>query len=96
MVALLVSKIDSEEDGFDKSVLKVGVYNWIFLDYKEERGETMVLEENERDDTIAKESNPGCVPYEASMNMPSRSQAVGTSRTRLWCYYKQHTFLSNV
>lgn len=56
----------------------------------------MVLEENERDDTITTEHNPGGVPYEASMNMPSRSLAVGTSRTRLRCCYKQQAFFSNV
>lgn len=56
----------------------------------------MVLEENERDDTITRENKPSGVLYEASMNMPSKSLAEGTSRTRLWCYYKQQAFFSIV
>lgn len=55
----------------------------------------MVLEENDRVDDITK-SHPGGVPSEASMNTPSRSEAVGTSRTRLGCYFKQPALFSKL
>lgn len=88
---------DYEEAELETSGLKFCCYNWIFFGYlRGGESETMVLEGNKTVDSIIKESNPGGVPNEASVNMPSRSQAVGTSRTRLWIYFKQQAFLSNV